>query len=452
MSRSWGACSGALRPRGAWQIYVVAHLVWLSKLASAYSSVPGVAAVGGQANRSEHCLAAFWAGLPGLLERPSTLAAPLGSNGFPMPDQDKLDQQFFEEALSAQRLCAQQHGRYWSIHGVLPPAVVARQVGAGQKIFFGLCAPRQCARAEVALAVLPLAAQLILDLPEPVQVVDAEVEELGLWSEMHVDFVIAGFAKCATTALAAHLDKHPRLQLADVGAGELYYEDSSFITPVLLPTRQAIQAFQARHGVAGGEGKIGIKYPHTLFSTLTLMKLRAANPDVLFVIVLRDPVDWIESTYRWYAVANVTPPPFREHALTLDPRFAGLRMHTVEAHFVFWIRRLGRLGFRRGQLYVLHLEALNEDAIGRICGFLGVAPPGMPPGPMPTVNANPASTFDLCAAMQIDPVTRNAVLQLKAELASEYRELPRLLRENGERAPSDLRSRCERKWFVRSAA
>lgn len=407
------------------------------------------------ANESEHCVDAFFKHLPELTERPVTLVAPVGSNGFEMPQQPEITRAFFEGATGSQRACAQRRGRFLSIRGmlILPKEMAELQPGAGRAAHFGLCMPRQCPDTQVANSLAVLALQYMLGLAEPPFLAGhtesrPEVEELGNWSAMHVDFVIGGFAKCATTALAEYLDRHPGLQLADVGAGEPYFEDTSFISMDLLPTQRMIRAFRQRHGAPRGQVKIGIKYPHLLFRDLALLKLYAANPAVLLVVLIRDPIDWLESTFRFYSVINTTPPKFHEHALSHDPRRSGLRRHSLEAFFTLWVRRVHNFGFRRRQVYVLHVALLDHGAAARLCGFLGA--PGAPPGLALYANVNAVSGFDLCAAMQTDPEVRRAVTQLKVDLEMEYQELPRLLAENDELAPRELlfaRSRCEVKWW-----
>lgn len=194
--------------------------------------------------------------------------------------------------------------------------------------------------------------------------------------------------------------------------------------------------------------EVGIKYPHALFKDLMLMKLRSANPHVRLVILLRDPIDWLESTYRWYSVLGVDPPPFSQHALGVNEGETGLRMHAHEAHFVHWISRLWSFGFNRSEVYLTHIEAFDRDAAGRLCSFLGVR--GPPPGSVPRSNLNRVSSFDLCHAIQSDTDTRAAAHELKITLMPQYTALTRLLQENGESAPpyfSNRRTRCERLWW-----
>lgn len=200
------------------------------------------------------CLEAFFASLPELLERPVALTAPGANNGAEMPGQSELLRTFFDAAVNSRRACLRRHGRYFGVRGDADDAMVVNslQAGAGSHLHFSVCAPRQCTEAQVAGTLAGLAAQFILGLPKPLRLLGASggppiVEELGDWSDLHVDFVIAGFAKCGTTAMAEYLDRHPSLQLADVAAGTPYYEDESFISSDLLPSRHLAATFRQRH-------------------------------------------------------------------------------------------------------------------------------------------------------------------------------------------------------------
>lgn len=392
-----------------------------------------------QTHEAENCMDAFLNNLPILCARPSTLTMPTNANGWELHNQSAHTSSHFEGAQTAYSHCTRLGARYFGVRGILEVAATL-QPGASTTVHYGVCAPHQCSAEDVANDLAPVAAQFMLGLIVQPRMTGVSVEELGNWTEMHVDFVIAGFAKCGTTSLAAYLDRHPGLQLADVGAGEPYGEDSFFVSLDLLPSRSSIRRFQQRHGRPQASVKIGIKYPHVIFRDLVLRKLLAANPAVRLVLVVRDPIDWLESTYRWYTVAEVEAPTFFDHALGLDMwKGTGLRMHNAEVHFSKWIARLRVFGVQRRQVYILHQDVLSEAAV-RLCAFLGVQ--GPPPGKPPSLNVNDRSGFDLCEKLREgDPLTQFAVLKVSRELKHEYTAMAQLLWENGEAVPASFLQR-----------
>jgi len=361
---------------------------------------------------------------------------------------------WFERAVAKQATCVQYGGRYVGVRGILPSSVSALQEGASKTMCFGLCVPPPCTGAEVGSFIAPYVLYVSFNL-DAVPILsgigrnsDPEVEELTAWSAVAVDFAIIGLSRSGTTTLATYLNRHPDLQLADVGT-KPFAEDSSFNGSSLLPSRQFADDFQKQHGT-NGSVKVGIKHPHLLFKDLALLKLFAANPLIVLIVLVRDPIDWLESTFRFYDFLNVTKPSFADHAIAGDNAHrVVLRAHGYEAHFTRWIHRLVEFGFRRRQVYVLHLDSLGSHeaalhTMSRLCSFLNVTFPLL--GEVPRANVNERQGgFDLCVALR-DREIQGVVSQLRLELAAEYAGLPAVLAANGEQVPLRLlqrRSRCD---------
>lgn len=110
---------------------------------------------------------------------------------------------------------------------------------------------------------------------------------------MHLDFVIAGFSKCGTTTLCALLAEHPQLFIpprfkeprffnrADYAMYWNWYQDLFYTAPA---------------NALLGEGSVS--YTEAEFALISVKRLAKDFPKIKIILIARDPVDRIESSYR----------------------------------------------------------------------------------------------------------------------------------------------------------
>ncbi len=110
---------------------------------------------------------------------------------------------------------------------------------------------------------------------------------------MHLDFVVAGFSKCGTTALCAMLDNHPNI----------------FIPPRFKEPRFFNRANYALHWssyrdlfyTAPADARLGegsVTYTEWEFAQVCSKRIAKHFPNIKIILVARDPVVRVESSYR----------------------------------------------------------------------------------------------------------------------------------------------------------
>eukprot|EP00928_Gymnodinium_smaydae_P060890 TRINITY_DN4477_c1_g2_i2.p1 TRINITY_DN4477_c1_g2~~TRINITY_DN4477_c1_g2_i2.p1 ORF type:complete len:568 (-),score=99.97 TRINITY_DN4477_c1_g2_i2:76-1779(-) len=200
--------------------------------------------------------------------------------------------------------------------------VALRRAGSEEAYAFGLCVPEACRRADAvrALALHVVAARQNIPLVDAARWARVVVREAAFWSDLHLDWVIGGFMKCGTTTLAAGLglSGHPQLLAPAVeGFGEL---EPEFRAWRIVVERRWVRAFNRRRDelaekhAAREPGKVlfGIKNPWYIWSDFLLYAF-SRIPHLRLLLVVRDPLDAIQSAYFQHAA--VAPPdrrpPFR---------------------------------------------------------------------------------------------------------------------------------------------
>ena len=104
--------------------------------------------------------------------------------------------------------------------------------------------------------------------------------------------MIAGFAKCGTTALHHYLGQHPGIFLT------VPKEPRFFSDPDIRGRMAEYQArfLEAQPGSILGEASVS--YSETAFVSLCAQRISTAFPNIKLILLIRDPITRIESQFR----------------------------------------------------------------------------------------------------------------------------------------------------------
>ena len=202
-------------------------------------------------------------------------------------------------------------------------------------------------------------------------------------SEDRVAFLIAGVQKGGTTALYDYLGEEPGLSLS--APKEVHFFDDEAIDWA----RPDYARYHGHFGPADGRLR-GEATPIYLYWPNALERIRAYNPAMRFVVMLRDPVERAWSHWRMEYARGAETRPFawcvREGRLRLfeaEPWGVHREFSYVErGYYGEQLERLFAL-FPREQALVLRAEDLRRDPASTLAaarGFLGL-PAGRAPTP-----------------------------------------------------------------------
>jgi hypothetical protein len=191
-----------------------------------------------------------------------------------------------------------------------------------------------------------------------------------------VDFLICGAQKCGTTALDFYLRQHPLLCFPS--KKELHYFDDDAAFAGDIPDYGAYHAWftpEARHRL------LGETTPIYLYKPEVMPRIRAYNPDMKLIAVLRHPVDRAYSHWNMLRARGESVVGFREaleHELAImaAPENSDASGYTCIRRGLY-AQQLTRLWqhFPREQTLILRHERLlaqPEAVLTRVCDFLGM--------------------------------------------------------------------------------
>lgn len=194
-----------------------------------------------------------------------------------------------------------------------------------------------------------------------------------------VDFVIVGAQKAGTTALFDYLGDVPGVALSTVK--EVHFFDDERLDWEQPDYEVYHRSFPAPDGRICGEAT-----PIYAYWPRALERMRAYNPDMRLIFMLRDPVDRAWSHWRMETDRGVETHPFawcvregRRRLLEAAPWGHHREFSYVERGFYGeQLERIFRL-FGREQVLLLQNEDLRrapDETLGKVAGFLGLpAPP-----------------------------------------------------------------------------
>lgn len=211
--------------------------------------------------------------------------------------------------------------------------------------------------------------------------------------ETKLSVMIVGAQKSGTSALDDFLTAHPELQgthqLGHAGSPEFSY----FIHPEKFGHRPP---WQTHFGDLTGAHLVG-KSAGLMYDPEAVQRLYRHNPDVLVVVVMREPVSRAYSSFLFNRRRGIEPEPDFVTAITAGPaRFAEGDARRRRCDYVSWSKYADFLPllfdtFGKGAVFPLLFEELTVDPVGAVTPILdqlGVGTQGLPAG-LP--HSNPAA-------------------------------------------------------------
>ncbi len=110
---------------------------------------------------------------------------------------------------------------------------------------------------------------------------------------MHLDFVVAGFSKCGTTTLCALLMKHTKIFLPPRFKEPRFFNRPDY---ALYWNWYRDLFYTAPADALLGEGSVS--YTESEFAAISIKRLVKNFPKIKIILITRDPVTRIESSYR----------------------------------------------------------------------------------------------------------------------------------------------------------
>ena len=125
------------------------------------------------------------------------------------------------------------------------------------------------------------------------------------------NFFIVGAPKCGTTALYQYLNEHPQIYMSDIKEPAYFRQRSNFKTEA---------DYLALFAGARDEIRLGEATPSYLRSPEATEAIYRFDPDAKIIIMLRDPVSLMMSTYSQDRVMGREKSPTFAEALANQGR------------------------------------------------------------------------------------------------------------------------------------
>ena len=203
---------------------------------------------------------------------------------------------------------------------------------------------------------------------------------------MDPDFFIVGAPRSGTTALCNYLRMHPELFISSPKEPTYFGRD---LTPKRFPTLESYRSLFANTGKARRAGDGSVAY---LASDFAADEIHSFNPDASIIIILRDPVEMMQSLHLKHYLMGIEPCRTLEEALAAEPARlatgAGVPADTCakvisvrsRATYVPQVRRfLDKFGAARVKMFLFDDFKANPTRVfHETCRFLGVKDDFMP--------------------------------------------------------------------------
>lgn len=194
-----------------------------------------------------------------------------------------------------------------------------------------------------------------------------------------VGFVIGGAQKAGTTALAWMIVDHPKLMIA-MGKEAHWFDDERNFRRGAGPD----STYEERYFAGAEDGTtLFDATPSYLWWPRAPERIRAYNPAMRWVVLLRDPVERAYSHWNMARSRGTEDLGFvgavaaeAERMRTADPDRAQRISYFSRGLYAHQVRRLWNL-FPRDQTLILRSERLDADpagVVGEVLEFVGVEP------------------------------------------------------------------------------
>jgi hypothetical protein len=194
-----------------------------------------------------------------------------------------------------------------------------------------------------------------------------------------LDFIVAGAQKSGTTALNYYLKRHPRIALPIKKELHFFDDDKRFANGDTVSYEKLHKMFRpARpHSIAGENT------PNYLYWQPALPRIRAYNPAIKLIILLRNPIDRAFSQWNMQRARGLDPLDFLdairaepERLARLPPEQSRKLAYVDRGRYRSQIDRALSL-FPREQLLILKYEefrARQRELVDKVFQFLRLPP------------------------------------------------------------------------------
>lgn len=196
------------------------------------------------------------------------------------------------------------------------------------------------------------------------------------------NFFIVGAPKCGTTALYEYLKPHPEIFLPEIK--EPYYFGRDMTGTLFEVYRRSEADYLALFQEAAGEKRIGEASPSYLASKLAPGEIHAFDPTAKIIIMLRNPVEMLQSMYHHRRYMGDEPAASFEAALEAElegkPAVIDALPYLLLANFSAGVRRYFEI-FGRENVLVIVFDDFKRDlplVYRRVLEFLEVDPSFQP--------------------------------------------------------------------------
>ncbi|CAJ1393076.1 unnamed protein product [Effrenium voratum] len=234
------------------------------------------------------------------------------------------------------------------------------------------CAPLNCADNDAAAVATRLVARqgLTWEALQPNSEVELRnVRALARWEDVKLDFLIAGFARSGTHSVRGNLMQHPEVKIAEQ---ELTFNWAALPQQLQVWNYMANFREESRPRLWGGKGE-GVALSRRV------LRLASKIPNLRLIIMVREPVEWLESLYNLRKFECLYHKTCPEIPTLEDVVLHGATFEDVKAEDAFLSQSLEQaVKFfppSSGRLLLLEFELLRSrprEAFDRITTFLGL--------------------------------------------------------------------------------
>lgn len=196
--------------------------------------------------------------------------------------------------------------------------------------------------------------------------------------EFKVSFVVGGAQKCGTSAMDTFLRQHPQIGMPRTGKELHFFDDEdNFIR------RPNYRAYHAHFRPSAAHRKFGESTPIYMYWESAPVRIWKYNPDMKWIILLRNPVERAYSAWRMEYERKAEPLLFAEAVTHEAERCSTARplQHRVfsyldRGYYAHQVRRLHRVFGPRNCLCLLteDLAANHAATLRKVFTFLEVDP------------------------------------------------------------------------------
>ena len=269
-----------------------------------------------------------------------------------------------------------------------------------------------------------------------------------------VDFLIAGVQKAGTFSLYRLLERHPEIRLSN--SKEVHFFDDEEVDWSRPRYEQYHRNFSRRgHGQVCGEAT-----PIYIYWPGALERIRAYNPDIKLILLLRDPIEraysaWCHERRKGRETLSFSAAIREGRARVVDATGFGNRhfSYVERGFYAAQLRRALNL-FPASNVLLLDSSKLSRDPsslVDKVARFLDLSAPN---GAIEPIHANKRADLEGSDTVGADDVAlladifANDVTELEKRLDFPIEHWPVLRLMRGEVSPGDVAARLVKPGFA----